>query len=508
MVPDQSHAAGSADGSSARRDWLVTREIASAPGSPNLRTGAQYKESLRDGRCVIIGGREVKDVTEEPSLRRGIETLAGFFDAQLDPATRDITTSIDPETGERIATAWLVPRTKEDLRRHAAMVKFSTFHTLGVFGRPPDYGPVKAIGFLAFRHIVDKEDPGVAEKMQHFVRVGQRHNLVSADVIIDLQVNRKLPIPQQQGRLRVVEERKDGVVLCGAKGGNSVFAQGNIGTISMPPPNPTMPEECTIWSVVPADAPGLRMISREPVTTGAENAEDHPLDSRGEESDSLLVFDRVFVPRQYLFSYKNKAIAEVYNLVGRFAFWKIATRLSHRAEIFAGAAQMIVNALGTDHVPAVRALVADVIAYAATLRACMTAAIETAEPTESGIMAPNHAYVSAGRLHSIVLYPKIMQMLRELSGQGLISRVPRSTWERQDVGAMFDEFLPGYQATARDKNRLFNLIWDMTCSAAAMRLALFENINASTATNLREDLYRTYDRREGMDLIRRIAGMA
>jgi aromatic ring hydroxylase len=79
-----------------------------------------------------------------------------------------------------------------------------------------------------------------------------------------------------------------------------VLARGNIGTISMPPPNPTMPEECAIWSVVPADASGLRMISREPVTTGSEDPADHPLDARGEESDSPLIFDNVFVPWQFM----------------------------------------------------------------------------------------------------------------------------------------------------------------------------------------------------------------
>jgi aromatic ring hydroxylase len=489
------------------RDWLVRRPVEQSAEHPNLRTGAQYKESLRDGRKVVIGGRLVEDVTQEPSLRRGIDTLAEIFDAQFAPETHDIATSVDPKTGERIATGWLVPLTREDLRRHVAMIKLSTAHTFGVFGRPPDYGPVKAIGFLAFRHLIHKEEPEAIEKMKHFVRMGQRHNLISGDVIIDLQVNRKLAMPDQPGRLRVVGENKDGVILYGAKAGNSVLAQGNIGTISMPPPNPTMPEECTIWSVVPADAPGISMISREAVTTGSDDPEDHPLDARGEENDSLLVFDRVSVPWEYVFSYKNRTIAQVYNVIGRFAFWKIATRLSFRAEIFAGAAQMIVNALGTDGVPAVRALVADVIAYAATLRGCMTAAVETAAPTESGIMAPNHAYVQAGRLHSILHYPKIMQALRELSGQGLISRVPRATWERQDVGAMLDEFLPGYQMSAREKNRLFNLIWDMTCSPAAMRIGLFENINASTAANLREDIYRTYDRSEGMKMVRRLAGL-
>jgi len=496
-----------AEGTAAKREFIVNKPVEHSPADPCLRTGRRFVESLRDGRAVIMGGHEVEDVTAEPALRRGIDTLAQLFDAQFAPESRDVTTAIDPETGRRIATGWLVPRAKDDLWRHDAMIKFSTFHTLGVFGRPPDYGPVKAIGFLAFNHLIKKEEPEAIDKIKHFLAVGQAHNLVSADIIIDVQSNRKLTVPEMAGRLRVVEERPDGVVLYGAKAGNSVLPQGNIGTISMPPPNPTTPEECAIWSVVPANAPGLRMIVREPMTTGREEREDHPLDGAGEEIDCLLLFDRVFVPWEYVFSYKNKTIPNVYYTLGQFAQWKIVTRVSYRAEIFAGAAQMIVNALGTDHVPAVRAMVADVCAYAAALRAFMVAAVERAAPTESGVMLPDAVMVTAGRLHSIVHLPRIMQTLRELSGQALISRVPRASWEREDVGPLLDQFLPGYKVTAREKNRLFNLIWDMTSSGAALRIAMFENLNATPQAALREELYRSYDRSEGIGVVRRQAGL-
>jgi 4-hydroxyphenylacetate 3-monooxygenase len=486
-------------------EWLVGRAVERT--DPCLRTGAQYVESLRDGRCVVLGGRDVADVTEIPQLRRGIDTLAGLFDAQFDPETREEVTSIEPKSGHRIATGWLVPRSKDDLKRHLATIRFSTLHTFGVFGRPPDYGPVKAIGFMAFNHLVKKEEPDAIRKIERFVEIGQRHNLVSADIIIDVQTSRKLPMPEQEGRLRVVEQRKDGVIVSGIKAGNSVMAQGNIGTISMPPPNPTMPDECMLWSVVPSHVEGIKNILREPATTGLEHPEDHPLDSAGEEGDGMLLFDRVFIPDEYVFSFKNKATSGAYYTLGRFAQFKIAARLSYRAEIFAGAAQAIVDALGTDHIPGVRALVADVCAYAATLRAFMVAAVERAEATESGVVLPDPVMVTACRLHSVVGLPGIMQNLRELSGQGLISRVPRATWERQDIGPLLDRYLPGYKVSAREKNRLFNLIWDMSSSGAALRIALFENLNATPAAPLREELYRTYDRSEGLAIIRKKAGL-
>ena len=497
------------DSPAAGGDFLLAHRVAASEGEDAcLRNGEQYRQSLRDGRRVIMDGEEVEDVTVQPGLKAGIDTFATLFDSQFDPVSRDVTTSVDPATGRRIATGWLVPRCLEDLARHDAQIRFTTHRTLGVFGRPPDYGPVKAIGFLAFRHLIERDEPEAIKKIEHFLDVGASHNLISADVIIDVQANRRLSGAEMPGRLRVVEERPDAVVVYGAKAGNTMMPQGNIGTISMPPPARDVPEECMLWAAVPANAAGLTLVCREPVTSGRETSADHPVTAAGEEIDCLTLYDHVAIPRDYVFSYRNRNIANIYTTLGRFAFWKIVCRLSHRAELFAATAQMIVNALGTDHVPAVRAMVADVIHYAKLIRACVVASMEQAAPTPSGVLIPEASLVTAGRLYAIEQYPKIMQVLRDLSGQGLISRVPESTWMRSDVGAMLDEFLPGHGVSARDKNRLFNLVWDLTCSGHGLRTALFEALNATPAPALREDLYRIHDNPEARAVVRELAGFA
>lgn len=137
----------------------------------------------------------------------------------------------------------------------------------------------------------------------------------------------------------------------------------------------------------------------------------------------------------------------------------------------------------------------------------MSWAVENASLTENGVMLPNHGFVTAGRLFSIEHYPRILQTLRDLSGQGLIGRVPRETWERSDVKGMLAEYLPDYTMDAWEKNKFFNLVWDMTGSPHAMRVALFENINATPAPALREEIYRSYDRSRGMQVIKKRLGM-
>ena len=213
-----------APATSGSRDFVVSNDVQRSAKEPWLRDGQQYRQSLRDGRHVILGRRDIADVTTEPSLATAVDTLATYFDAQMAPETQDFLTTVDPATANRFSTAWLVPRSADDLKRYDVMIRHSTTLTFGVFGRPPDYGPVKAVSFVAWNHLIREKDPEALGKIERFLQAGRENHLVSADVIIDVQANRKLPMPDRAGRLRVVEERKDGVVLCGAKAGNSVLA--------------------------------------------------------------------------------------------------------------------------------------------------------------------------------------------------------------------------------------------------------------------------------------------
>ena len=48
-------------------------------------TGAEYIESLRDGREVYIDGERVADVTTHPAFRNSVRSIARLYDALHDP---------------------------------------------------------------------------------------------------------------------------------------------------------------------------------------------------------------------------------------------------------------------------------------------------------------------------------------------------------------------------------------------------------------------------------------
>src|SRR3954468_15559560 len=53
-------------------------------------TGAEYLESLRDGREVYVYGERVKDVTTHPAFRNAARSIARLYDALHDAETREL----------------------------------------------------------------------------------------------------------------------------------------------------------------------------------------------------------------------------------------------------------------------------------------------------------------------------------------------------------------------------------------------------------------------------------
>ena len=54
-----------------------------------IRTGEQYRESIRDGREVWINGERVKDVTSHPAFKPIVDIRARIYDMRHERRRRD-----------------------------------------------------------------------------------------------------------------------------------------------------------------------------------------------------------------------------------------------------------------------------------------------------------------------------------------------------------------------------------------------------------------------------------
>ena len=56
-----------------------------------MRTGAEYRDSLRDGRKVwVMGTGLIDDVTTHPATRAMVDAYVAWYDLHFEPAWQDI----------------------------------------------------------------------------------------------------------------------------------------------------------------------------------------------------------------------------------------------------------------------------------------------------------------------------------------------------------------------------------------------------------------------------------
>ena len=478
-----------------------------------LRHGSEYIASLAgDGRRVWIRGERVEDVTRSPTLGPGITMMAGMLDDQFNPGLTDILTYSDGDAGSRLSRAWQAPATIRELQDRRRLVHYTTMRSVGTFGRPLDLAPLIAVGLVAHKAAFRKSkpefarnSPDFADNIDAYVGYGRRRGIIAAEVLAEPQNDRSRPVAEGPGLLRVVGQEASGVRVSGAKSVGSVAAQADeiiFTNLKMP----DYPPEACIWAALPVATEGITLVCREGTSRPGADPFDHPIAHRGEESDQLIVFDNVLIPNDRVFNVGDPALLDLYGPVTVWAHWHILARMAVKAEIFVGAAQLVIDMIGTSGVPAVRGMAGDLMQYAQALRAFVVAAEQSAVMTEGGVLAPDVNMLTAGRLYAIEHYPRIVHTLQEVCGQGLVMRFSRADFDHPEIGAYLERLLPGHHVTARAKNHLMNFIWDLTTDSHAGRVELFENVNGAPPAALRERLYREYPKDRVTAMVRGLLG--
>ena len=105
--------------------------------------------------------------------------------------------------------------------------------------------------------------------------------------------------------LRVVRENEDGLIVRGAKMLATLAPITDEVIIYSYPGFAPGDEKHAIAFALPMDTPGLRIYCREETQDGKRSTWDHPLASRFEEMDAVLVFNDVLVPWERVFINQN-----------------------------------------------------------------------------------------------------------------------------------------------------------------------------------------------------------
>ncbi|MFD3532916.1 4-hydroxyphenylacetate 3-hydroxylase family protein [Streptomyces sp. NPDC058664] len=434
------------------------------------RSGQEYLEGLRDGREVWLDGERVKDVTVHPAFRATAASFAGLYDLADDPVHHPVLV----QGGVR--RAYAVPRSYEDLVARRRAFRTTAEASYGFLGRTPDYMAAGAAGFAAAPAVFTGEAFDGAENALAFHR-----RLAEGDLHAAFTLTNPAPGRGEDDRtLRVVGERDGGIVVRGAKtiGTGAVFADEIlVGTIE---PLAADDAEHALTFSLPLDAPGLKLISRTSYEERSRSVFDHPLSSRYDENDAMLVCEDVFVPWERVLTYRDPATTGAVwwrtpaylNLVHQSA-----TRFWTKLEFLTGLAILLTRSHGTAELPAVTQAVGRLLGMVAQAKAFVLAAEASYEEVDGGRggVRPGQEISFAQRIMAGELHPRAVQDIKLLAGGALV-QLPASGRDllHPELGPLVRRYFgtPGHPA--EDRVKLLKLAWDALGSEFAGRHEQYE----------------------------------
>lgn len=467
-----------------------------------VRRGAEYLAGLRDGREVWLRGERV-DPTTHPALAACAQTFAALYDLQHDPAHRALLTVPSPTSGEPVSIGWLLPRTREDLVRKREAVEWLFRRTGGLLGRLPHHAAAILTGLYDARDLLAKADPAYAARAAAYFAHARERDLAVCLAFAEAQRDEAHPPPDDPGRLRVVAERPEGLVLRGVKAVATLAPYADdLLVLTLPLPG-LRPEEA-LYFACPIASPGLKLICREPLA--ARYPEDHPASAALDEMDAWVVFDDVLVPHERVFLCgRPDLLPQLQPRVMAWAYHYAVVRMAVKAEVLVGLVAALAEALGRTSRPPVQEGLAQAICYAEVLHALAHEAERQAVVSPGGLLVPNPAQVGVGRVYAIEREPAVLEVLREVGGSGLLM-APRTADTRSPALAPYIErFLVAGDARAPERFRLLQLAWDYAGDSFAARQVLFDMLNASDLHHNRATLARTYDTGPMVALARALA---
>ena len=474
------------------------------------RTGEQYLQGLREAQAEIwLGGERIADVTAHPATRRAARSVAHLYDMQHDPALAGAMTYPSPTSGEPVGLSFLTPRTREDLARRRVMMKHWADYSGGMMGRSPDYLNSAVMAMAAAGEFFAGNDPRHADNIRTYYEQIRERDLCLTHTLINPQANRSKTVGEQADPFLaagIVEESDRGLLIRGARmlATLAPFAD----EIQVFPSTvlraggPNI-ERYSFAFAIPCNTPGLRFLCRESYDLGRSHF-DHPLASRFEEIDAVVVFDDVTVPWERVFlkgdPERCNAVFGATNAVIHMMH-QVVTKNVAKTEFLLGIACSLVDTIQVDQFQHVQEKLAEIIINLEVMKACLRAAEADAQLDQWGVMTPARWPLDVARNLYPRLYPRMKEILQQLGASGLMA-TPTEADFAGPVGDDVRRYLAAANADARERVKLFRLAWDVACSSFGGRQELYERFFFGDPVRMAGALYAGYDKAPYMERIR------
>ncbi|MSQ72675.1 MAG: hypothetical protein EXR27_15510 [Betaproteobacteria bacterium] len=460
-----------------------------------LLNGAQKLERLRDGRVIYVGAEKIDDVTTHPAFRHGAQTIAGLFDLKADPSQRDLFSfaESDAPDAERYSLYWLRCRNRDDLARRTHALKAIADNTYGLFGRSPDHVAGMVTGLAMNASVLDQVQQGFGENLLRYYEYARNNDIHLCFATIPPTGLRDAQLFPGQERddpsLRVVDEDDGGVFISGMKmlATGGVFAD-EVWIGNLTPIEDKFKAE-SITCALPINTPGMSFWSREPYERGVRHEADYPLSYRYDETDSVMLCDRVKVPWERVFVHNNGAMSRgiyIQTPANVYANHQSNVRFWAKMGLITGLASRLCEANGISRIAGVRETLGRLAALEATIGGMVNGQIEAWEAWPEGYACYNRRYMYAALNWCQETHSEIVEIMRTLVG-GTVLQMPASidVLSNPLLKDRFERWWKTPSLAAVDRLKLYKLVWDLVGSEFAGRHMLYEKFYAGNSIVVR-----------------------
>jgi aromatic ring hydroxylase len=432
-----------------------------------MRTGAEYREALRDGRKIwVLNEGPIADVTTHPATRAMVEEYVAWYDLHFDPAWREVLFAAPDAAGERHAWAYVLPKTAEDLGGMGRSFAATTFLSAGNITHTPAYGNLIALGVLSAvedRNVSPAQIAAAAAYRQAIAASGRFLTFCGGGATIGARLRSD---PKERVALKLVRETDAGVVLSGKVGMHTspAYAEdvyvGSLSGIQIDGQHASF--------IVPIGAPGVTIVCRK-IAARPVNPFAAPLSHRYDELDGQMWLEEVFVPWERVFF-----VEPTPEPIARWLLWHHLYGWLAKAEFTLGLALACTHALGLqNHEPAGEYLT-DLIVEVETVRNALIAAERDPTFTVGGHCCPNHVHLMPGGISLLKARQRVAELLRVIPGSSLVVAPTDRDLTAPEMKAGLEDSFGGGGYTALQRAALLQLAADHVSSALDGRESSFE----------------------------------
>ena len=433
-----------------------------------IRTVEQYLESLVDGREVYCLGEEVKDVRAHPTIRSIIRGSAMDYVLPHDERCRHLFVTKD-EDGEDVNFLLVAPKSADDLvRRRECFITGMragggiVLHCMGI--------DALAACTVAAQKMDKKLGTNYVPRVEAYRRYLQKGDIGITGAITDVKGDRGLRASRQVQHkdfyVRVVDRQKDGIIVRGAKVHISA-SHGANDAIVLPcrAHNDAEEKDYALAFAVPLNTKGVKLLGVEPNMrlSGAEADWDYPSSALFQPSESLIVFDDVFVPWDRVFMCGEwefsrditYAFATFHRLFG-------SSRMTAELEILAGMAATMAEYNGVEKHKHIRNKLAWLAMYAESVAGMSKlACLEAEHVPGSDLVVPNIMYANVAKFTFANNLHEAMKLVQDISG-GIPATVPAyKDWNNPKLRPYIEKYLAAKDGVpTEDRLKMARLVKD------------------------------------------------